>query len=82
MASYQLRYNWWTLKASSSSDEHEERGEGKAEPNQDQAPPDLGLVVLLLGEDDTQLGLEYQQQFIDWTDSTDWSNSPSRPLPG
>ena len=59
MASYQLRYNWWTLKASSSSDEHEERGEGKAEPDQDQAPPHLGLVVLLLGEDDTQLGLEY-----------------------
>ena len=82
MASYQLRYNWWTLKASSSSDEHEERGESKAEPYQDQAPPALGLVVLLLGEDDTQLGLEYQQQFIDWTDSTDWSNLPSRPLPG
>ena len=69
-------------RQASSPDKHEQSGEGETQTDQDEALPDLGLVVLLLGEDDTQLGLEYQQDIIDWTDSTDWSNSPSHPLHG
>ena len=48
-------------RQASSSDKHEQRGQGQAQTYQDQTLPDLGLVVLLLRKDDTELGLEYQQ---------------------